>query len=245
MSLFKSSNPVLGDKVLDKDYIMVSEGNMTVSGAINKTLIFLAILMASAFGGYSLMLSGQFPLGAMYAGIFIAIGLAFFAYFKPQYVMYIGGAYCVVEGAVVGGLSAFYSFLFPGIILQAVVLTGAVLAGMLFLYQARIIKVTQKFRSVLIMATAGIAIFYFIALILGMFGVTIPLLHSNGPLGIGFSLVVTVIAALNLLLDFDFIEKGASKGLPKHMEWYGAFGLIITLVWLYLEILRLLSKLRD
>lgn len=245
MSLIKSSNPVLGDKVLDRDYVTINEGTMTVSGAINKTLIFLAILMGSAFFGYSLMLSGSFPLGAMYAGIFIAVGLAFFAYFKPEYIMYIGSAYCVVEGAVVGALSAFYSILFPGIILQALVLTGAVMAGMLFLYKAKIIKVTEKFKSVIIMATAGIAIFYFIALIVGMFGISIPLLHSNGPMGIGFSVLVTVLAALNLLLDFDFIEKGASRGLPKHMEWYGAFGLIITLVWLYLEILRLLSKLRD
>ncbi len=245
MSLFKSSNPVLGDKILDKDYVMVSEGSMTVSGAINKTLIFLAVLMASAFMGYNLMLSGKFPLSMMYAGIFVSIGLAFFAYFKPQYVMYTGSVYCVVKGMVVGALSGFYSILFPGIIMQALVLTGAVMAGMLFLYKAQIIKVTQKFRSVIIMATAGIAIFYFIALMLSMFGVSIPLLHSNGPMGIGFSLVVTALAALNLLLDFDFIEKGASRGLPKHMEWYGAFGLIITLVWLYLEILRLLSKLRD
>lgn len=245
MSLFKSSNPVLGDKVLDRDYVIVNEGNMTVSGAINKTLIFLAILMASASFGYSMMLNGSFPLGAMYAGIFIAVGLAFFAYFKPEYIMYIGSAYCIVEGAVVGGLSAFYSILYPGIILQALVLTVAVLAGMLFLYKAKIIKVTEKFKSIIIMATAGIAIFYLIALILGMFGISIPLLHSNGPMGIGFSLFVTALAAMNLLLDFDFIEKGASRGLPKHMEWYGAFGLIITLVWLYLEILRLLSKLRD
>ncbi|MCB9196076.1 MAG: Bax inhibitor-1/YccA family protein [Flavobacteriales bacterium] len=245
MSLFKSSNPVLGDRILDKDYVTVREETMTVDGAINKTLIFLAILMAAASIGYSLVLSGQFPLSLMYGGIFVAIGLAFFAYYKPKYVMYIGSAYCAIEGIVVGGLSAFYSILYPGIIVQALVLTSAVLAAMLFLYKAKIITVTQKFRSIIIMATAGIAIFYFIALIMGMFGISIPLLHSNGPIGIGFSLVVTALAALNLLLDFDFIEKGTEKGLPKYMEWYGAFGLIVTLIWLYLEILRLLSKLRD
>lgn len=245
MGLFKSSNPVLSDKILDKNYIMVNEGTMTVNGAINKTLIFLTILIAAAAGGYALFASGQFPLGAMYLGVFVAIGLGFLAYYKPQYVMYIGSVYCLVEGFVVGGLSAFYSFVYPGIIAQALVLTGAVLAGMLFLYKAKIIKVTERFRSIIIMATAGIAIFYLIAITLGFFGISIPLLHSNGPMGIGFSLIVTALVALNLLLDFDFIEKGAERGLPKHMEWYGAFGLIVTLIWLYLEILRLLSKLRD
>lgn len=245
MSLFKSSNPVLGDGVLDKDYVMTNESSMTIDGAVNKTLVFLGVFLASAFMGYTFMLSGQFPLSAMYGGIFIAIGLAFAAYFKPKYVMYIGIAYCVVKGAVVGALSGVYSILYPGIILQALVLTSAVMAAMLFLYRARIIKVTEQFKSVIIIATAGIAIFYLVALVLSMFSVSIPLLHDNGLMGIGFSVVVTVLAALNLLLDFDFIEKGAEKGLPKHMEWYGAFGLIITLVWLYLEILRLLSKIRD
>lgn len=245
MGLFKSSNPVLSDKILDKDYVMVNEGTMTINGAINKTLIFLAILITSAAGGYSLFASGQFPLGAMYLGVFVAIGLGFLAYYKPQYVMYIGSVYCLVEGFVVGGLSAFYSFVYPGIIAQALILTAAVLAGMLFLYKARIIKVTERFKSIIITATAGIMIFYLIAFALSFFGISIPLLHSNGPMGIGFSLIVTALAALNLLLDFDFIEKGAERGLPKHMEWYGAFGLIVTLIWLYLEILRLLSKLRD
>ncbi|MCB9188297.1 MAG: Bax inhibitor-1/YccA family protein [Flavobacteriales bacterium] len=245
MGLFKSSNPVLSDNILDKSFVMVNEGTMTVNGAINKTLIFLTILIASASGGFYLASTGQLPINAMFAGVFVALGLAFFAYFKPQYVMYIGSAYCLIEGVVVGGLSAIYSFVYPGIIAQALILTGAVLAGMLFLYKAKVIKVTEKFRSIIVMATAGIAIFYLIAFTLGFFGVSIPLLHSNGPMGIGFSLIVTVLAALNLLLDFDFIEKGSEKGLPKYMEWYGAFGLIVTLIWLYLEILRLLSKLRD
>jgi uncharacterized YccA/Bax inhibitor family protein len=116
---------------------------------------------------------------------------------------------------------------------------------MLFLYTSGIIKVTEKFRSIIIMATAGIMMFYVVAMLLSLMGIQIPLLHSNGPMGIIFSLAVTVLAALNLLLDFDFIEKGSAQGLPKHMEWYGAFGLIVTLVWLYLELLRLLSKLKD
>lgn len=245
MGLFKSSNPVLSDKILDKNYIMVRKETMTVNGAINKTLIFLAILISSASGGFYLAASGQLPINLIFGGVFVALALGFFAYYKPEYVMYIGTAYCLIEGIVVGGLSAMYSFVYPGIIAQALILTGGVLAGMLFLYKAKIIKVNERFRLIIVMATAGIAIFYLIAFTLGFFGVSIPLLHSNGPMGIGFSLIVTALAALNLLLDFDFIEKGAERGLPKHMEWYGAFGLMVTLIWLYLEILRLLSKLRD
>ena len=241
----KSSNPVLGDGVLDKDFIITTEGTMTVNGAVNKTFIFVMILMAAATFGYNLALSNTLPMPLLFGGVFVAIGLAFGAFFKPKYAMYFGAGYCLVEGVVVGAISAFYGVLYPGIIVQALILTGAVLAAMLFLYKAKIIKVTERFRSIIMMATAGIMIFYLVALGLGMFGIQIPLLHSNGPMGIGFSLIVTVLAALNLLLDFDFIEKGAEKGLPKYMEWYGAFGLIVTLVWLYLEILRLLSKLKD
>lgn len=245
MSIMKSSNPVLGDGVLDKDFIITNEGTMSVNGAVNKTFIFVIILMAAATFGYNLALTNSLPTPLLFGGVFLAIGLAFGAYFKPQYAMYFGAGYCIVEGIVVGAISAMYSVLYPGIIVQALVLTGAVLAAMLFLFKAKIITVTDKFRSIIMMATGGIAIFYLVALGLGMFGIQIPLLHSNGPMGIGFSVIVTVLAALNLLLDFDFIEKGAQRGLPKHMEWYGAFGLIVTLVWLYLEILRLLSKLKD
>ena len=242
MSLMKSTNPVLGDGILDKDFIITDEGTMTINGAVNKTFIFVIILMAAATFGYNLAMSNSLSTPMLFGGLFLGIGLAFGAYFKPQYAMYFGGGYCLVKGVVIGAISAMYSIMFPGIIVQALVLTGAVLFSMLFLYKARIIKVTEKFRSIITIATVGIGVFYLVALGVGMFGIQIPLLHSNGLMGIGFSVFVTVLAAMNLLLDFDFIEKVAEIGLPKHMEWYGAFGLIVTLVWLYLEILRLLSQ---
>ena len=146
---------------------------------------------------------------------------------------------------MVGMVSAFYNAAFPGIVAQALMLTIATTFGMLFLYQAQIIKVTERFRSIMYTAIAGIAIFYLISLVLMLFGVSRDTFHGSGPIGIGLSVVITIVAALSLLLDFDFVEKGAANGLPKYMEWYGAFGLIVTLIWLYMEILRLLSKLRD
>jgi uncharacterized YccA/Bax inhibitor family protein len=148
-----------------------------------------------------------------------------------------------------GAISAVYNNVFaktaPGIITQAVLLTFGVVIAMFFLYRFRIIKVTEKFRSVIFMATLGIAIFYLLAWVLRLFHINIAFINEGSTLGIGFSLFVVGIAALNLLLDFDMIEKGVAAGAPKYMEWYGAFGLLVTIVWLYLEILRLLAKLAD
>lgn len=244
MSMIKSTNPVMNKKLFKQSKTGFSEDLMTVQGAVNKTFIFLSVLITFAVLGWDLALKDIVTYPLIMVGLFVALGLALFSYFKPQYSMYSGIAYCVVKGVVVGAFSAFYEFAFPGIVIQALLLTSGTLAMMLFLYKAKIIKVTSKLAMGIMMATGGIAIFYLVAILLSFFGVQIPLIHSNGPLGIGFSIVVTVLAALNLLLDFDFIEKGAKKGAAKHMEWFGAFGLIVTLIWLYLEILRLLSKLR-
>jgi uncharacterized YccA/Bax inhibitor family protein len=152
-----------------------------------------------------------------------------------------------LEGLFVGALSAIINNAFaaeyPGIVMQAVALTFGAAIAMFLLYNFRIIRATERFKSIIIAATAGIAIFYLIAMVLRMFGIDIPFLHEGGLIGIGFSLFVVAIAALNLILDFDMIEKGAEMGAPKHMEWYCAFGLLVTIVWLYIEILRLLSKL--
>ena len=153
--------------------------------------------------------------------------------------------YAVIEGMILGSISAIFEKNYPGIVIQAVGLTFGVLFCLLMVYKSRLIKVTDNFRLGVVAATGGIALFYFISLALGFFGMRIPFIHESGPLGIGFSLFVVVIASLNLVLDFDFIEKGAEAGAPKFMEWYGAFGLLVTLVWLYIEILRLLSKLRN
>ena len=153
--------------------------------------------------------------------------------------------YAVIEGVFLGVISSMMESKFPGIVMQAVGLTFGVLFALLVAYKSKMIKVTDNFRLGVVAATGGIAILYFISIIMGFFGARIPFIHESGPLGIGFSLFVVVIASLNLVLDFDFIEKGAEYNAPKYMEWYGAFGLLVTLIWLYIEILRLLAKLNS
>jgi uncharacterized YccA/Bax inhibitor family protein len=151
----------------------------------------------------------------------------------------------VAEGLFLGGISSIFEAQFPGIVIQAVGLTLGTLVGLLFAYKSGLIKVTENFKLGVAAATGGIFLIYMASFVLGFFGVGIPFIHESGLIGIGFSLVVVVIAALNLVLDFDFIERGAEAGAPKYMEWYGAFGLMVTLIWLYLEMLRLLAKLRS
>jgi uncharacterized YccA/Bax inhibitor family protein len=148
-----------------------------------------------------------------------------------------------LEGLFLGGISAFYEARYPGIVIQAVALTFGTAFALLMAYKSRLIRATENFKLGVFAATGGIFLLYLVSMVLGFFGIRIGFIHDSGPIGIGFSLVVVVIAALNLVLDFDFIEKGAEHGAPKFMEWYGAFGLVVTLVWLYLEILRLLGKL--
>jgi hypothetical protein len=181
-------------------------------------------------------------IGGAIGGLVIAIVLMF----KKEWAGYLAPLYALLEGLFIGAVSSFFNETYPGIVMQAVGLTFSVGIGMYFLYAMRIIRATEKFKSVIITATVGIALFYFAIMILGMFSVdidqTMHFVNGGGPLGIGFSLVVVVIAALNLILDFDMIEQGAEMGAPKYMEWYGAFGLMVTFVWLYMEILRLLSK---
>lgn len=171
-------------------------------------------------------------------GLVFAIITAFF----PKAAPVTGPIYAALEGFFIGGISAFAEGAYSGIVIQAVSLTFAVMAALLFLYATRIIKVTRNFRLMVVSATFGILIVYLINFIMNFFGASVPYLHSSGPVGIGISLFIVAIAALNLVLDFDFIEQGVNRGAPKHMEWYGAFGLIVTLVWLYIEILRLLQK---
>jgi len=165
--------------------------------------------------------------------------------FKKEWAGITAPIYALVEGVFLGIISALFEQKYPGIVTQAVMLTFGTLFCLLLAYKSKLIKVTQNFRLGVIAATGAVALFYFLSLILGFFGIHIPFIHQSGPLGIGFSLVVVVIASLNLVLDFDFIEQGAQMGAPRYMEWYGAFGLLVTLIWLYLEILRLLAKLNS
>jgi uncharacterized YccA/Bax inhibitor family protein len=241
----RSGNPVLNDRAFERDGGAYGPATMTLDGTVNKTFIMLVVLMAAAFVTWNRYFEGHevFPLviGGAIVGFVLALIIAFARRAAPV----LAPIYAAAQGVFVGGLSAYYEGLYRGITLQAVLLTIAVFVALLLAYKTRIIRATENFKLGVFAATAGIAIMYLLSFVLGFFGVTIPFLHDNGWIGIGISLFIVVIAALNLVLDFDFIESGARNGLPKYMEWYGAFGLVVTLVWLYLEILRLLAKLRS
>jgi len=180
-------------------------------------------------------------LAARIGGLIFALITAF----KKNWAIFTGTLYAVCEGFFIGGISALFEKMYPGIVIQAVGLTIGTLVGMLAAYKSGLIKVTEKLQARGGRGDHGIALFYFVTWILGMFGVAVPMMNDSSPLSIGISVVIVVIAALNLVLDFDFIENGARQGAPKYMEWYAAFGLMVTLIWLYIEILRLLSKLNS
>ncbi len=251
MSLFKSGNPALSEKrfrdtVLDD--VVTHDNAMTVKGTLQKFGFLLIMVLGTSFYSWKEFAGGGnvMPLvltGAI-GGLVVAIVLAF----KKEWSPFLAPAYALLEGLFVGAISATYNSVFaeqaPNIIMNAVGLTLGTAVAMYLLYSFRIIRATEKFKSIIITATAGIAIFYLIVWVMRMFGFNnMAFLHEGSLMGIGFSLFVVAIAALNLILDFDMIEQGSELGAPKYMEWYGAFGLMVTIVWLYLEILRLLSKL--
>lgn len=253
MNLTKSSNPALSNSVFSKVQAGAQTDVMTIEGTVNKTgLMFLILAFAAAFtwrkffgvyefGSAEAAFSAVAPwlIGGGIGGFIVAI----ITVFSPRYSNITAPIYAVLEGLFLGGLSAFFEAQYPGLVMRAVALTFGVFFIMLFLFRSGKIRATGKFRMAIIAATGGIALIYFVSFIAGMFGANIGFLHGNSLFSIGFSLVVVGIAALNLILDFDFIQRGAEGGAPKIMEWYGAFGLMVTLVWLYIEILRLLSKL--
>lgn len=249
MALFKSGNPALSenrfkDTVLDD--LVTHENAMTVRGTLQKFGFLFLMVMGTAFYSWKEFTDGGNVQPLILIGAFGGLAVAIVLIFKKEWSPYLAPAYALLEGLFVGALSAYYNFAFakqaPGIVINAVGLTFGTAIAMYLLYSFKIIKATEKFKAVIVTATAGIAIFYLIAWALSFFGITIPFLHEGSALGIGFSIFVVVLAALNLILDFDMIERGAELGAPKYMEWYGAFGLLVTIVWLYLEILRLLSK---
>lgn len=239
--MMRSSNPALNANVFRDARVVPGQQSMTIQGAVNKTLVLLFLLVLSANWTWSRATEAQ---GLMTLGVFGGLIVGFVTIFKKEWASITAPIYALLEGLFLGGLSGLMEMQYPGIVIQAVALTFGTLFSLLLAYKSGLIKATQNFRLGVVAATGGIAIVYFISILLGFFGKSIPLIHSSGPLGIGFSLFVVVIAALNLVLDFDFIEKGAEIGAPKYMEWYAAFGLMVTLVWLYIEILRLLSKTR-
>lgn len=243
----RSGNPTLKDNSFEQHgHSFSGHEAMTIEGTVNKSFIMLALLLGGAFVTWSMYFSDQSASVAPYA-IGGAIGgfvLALIVSFKPRTAPYLVPVYAILEGVFLGALSAIYEAEFDGITMQAALLTMCVFIALLLAYKSRLIKATENFKLGVVAATGGIMIVYLLSFVLGMFGVAVPYLHDSGPIGIGISLVIVVVAALNLVLDFDFIENGAQQGAPKYMEWYGAFGLMVTLVWLYVEMLRLLSKLR-
>lgn len=251
MNISKSSNPVFKERVFAKDYDTSSEV-MTVNGTVNKTALMLLLVVAAAVFTWNKFFAamGSGAENGMQAVLpWLAVGgiggfiAVLVTVFRPQSSGISAPIYAVFEGLLLGGLSAVFEMQYPGIVMRAVALTIAVFAAMLFLYRSGIIKVTNKFMMGVFAATAGVALVYFGSFIAGLFGANLSFLYGNSNLSIGISLVVVAIAALNLVLDFAFIERASDSGAPKYMEWYGAFGLMVTLIWLYLEILRLLSKL--
>jgi uncharacterized YccA/Bax inhibitor family protein len=245
----RSGNPGLNEKTFSSQpRPLASDERMTLQGSINKSFLLLVVLLAGALWPWSQYLSGG---DASVVGPSILIGavggfvLALVISFKATLAPYLAVPYAALEGLAMGGISALLERRYPGIAIQAVGLTFAVLAVMLTAYSMRLIRATQQFRSIVIGATGAIALLYVVSMVLGLFHVTVPVLNEASPLGIIISLVICGVAALNLILDFDLIESGVAQGAPRYMEWYSAFGLLVTLVWLYMEILRLLSKVRD
>ena len=234
----RSGNPAF-TKNFDSTGAIPQSERMTLDGAVNKTAILLALCFGGAFIGWN------FPALTL-PGLIIGTILAFVTIFRnPSKAGATAPFYAGFEGIALGGITVFAEMQYPGIGIQAIGLTFGILASLLFCYKSGIIKPTENFRLMIFSATMGIALLYLISFIMSFFGSGIGFIHSNGLFGIGFSLFVVGIAALNLVLDFDFIEEGAEIGAPKYMEWYATFGLLVTLIWLYIEILRLLAKLNS
>jgi uncharacterized YccA/Bax inhibitor family protein len=249
MAIFKSGNPALTEKTFQNTLVVDESDVMTERGTMNKFFLLFLLVMGTASLTWSAYFQGKDVSAWMLVGAFGGLGVAIVMAFKPVWASFLAPVYALLEGAFVGGISAYYDYAFqkiaPGIVMQAVGLTFGVVIAMFVLYRFGVIKATEKFKTIVITATMGIAIFYLLAMVLRLFHIDIPFIHQGSTLGIVFSLVIVGIAALNLILDFDMIENGAKMGAPKYMEWYGAFGLLVTIVWLYIEILRLLSKLNS
>jgi uncharacterized YccA/Bax inhibitor family protein len=244
--LMRTSNPTLNDKVFKGLSGAVGE-TMTLEGTVNKTGILLLCAVATAAWTWHLAMNPEtLPLdyALLVVGLVGGLIFALVTTFKKAWSPVTAPMYALLEGLVLGGLSATLEVRYPGIAIESVCLTFGTMFVLLLAYRSGMIKVTQKFRLGIIAATGAIFLFYMMEMLLGFFGIRFGAVNGSGPLGIGISLVIVCVAALNLVLDFDFIERGVEAGAPKYMEWYGAFGLMVTLVWLYLEMLRLLAKMR-
>jgi uncharacterized YccA/Bax inhibitor family protein len=248
MAIYRSGNPALGENTFKGLESIDHDNVMTLQGTVNKTALLLLVLFIPAAYVWNLFNSTQdfatvAPL--FYTGLIGGLITAIILVFKKTLAPYLAVLYAGFEGLAMGGLSALMNAAYPGIVIQALLLTFGICFGLLLIYTLRIIKPTENFKLMVGAATGGIALFYLASFVLSFFNIRVPLIHDNSLWGILFSLFVVGIASLNLVVDFDFIEQGAARKAPKYMEWYGAFGLMVTLIWLYVEILRLLSKLRS
>lgn len=247
----RTANPTLNERTFGNfDAVERSRSVMTLQGTVNRTAMLLAItVLAACFTWWRTMPQGVpdpgqaqlWILGGAIGGLILALATIF----KPAWSPFTAPLYAAAEGLFLGALSAMIEARYPGIVVQAVGLTFGTLACMLLAFTTGLIKVTEKLRSGIVAATGAVFLVYLVTFVLGFFSIEIPYIHGSGWIGVGFSLVVVVIAAFNLLLDFDLIDKGVRQGAPKFMEWYAGFALLVTLVWLYIEFLRLLSKLRS
>jgi uncharacterized YccA/Bax inhibitor family protein len=243
-AMFQSSNPAMRESVFEGGGIS-TQGTMTVNGTVTKTAILAVFAIVSAMftfnsGGNTMMIG----FGAGIVGFLVALPI----WFKPELARFLAIPYAILKGLFLGAISAMFSAMaaeqgYPGIVPQAIVITFAILGTMLAAYRTGLIRATPFLQKVIVIAIFGIMATYLLNFVLYFFGMSIPFIHGAGPIGIAFSLFVIGIASLSLVLDFDFIERGSEMGAPKNMEWYGAFALIVTLIWIYIEVLKLLYKL--
>ncbi len=246
--MMRTANPALNANTFANVRSFTATDPMTIQGTVNKTGFLLLLLVVAAAYVWNLFTKAADPAAIMpymWIGTIGGLIAAVVTAFKKSWSPVTAPLYAVLEGLALGGISAFFEAQFPGIVIQAVGLTFGTLFALLMAYKSGLIKATENFKLGVVAATGGIFLLYFVSFILSLFHVNLSFMHSSSPLSIGISVVIVIVAALNLVLDFDFIEKGAESGAPKYMEWYAGFGLLVTLVWLYLEILRLLAKTRS
>ena len=243
MALMRTSNPALNANAFRVEPALGE--SMTLSGAVNKTGILLICVIATAAWSWNRFLDApESALPLLSVGAIGGFLVALVTVFKKAWSPVTAPLYALLEGLVLGCVSALYEARFHGIVLQAVGLTFSTLFALLLAYRSGWVRATENFKLGVVAATGGIMLLYLTELVLGFFGIRFAAINNSSGIGVAFSIFVVIIAALNLVLDFDFIENGARSGAPKYMEWYAAFGLMVTLIWLYLEILRLLAKAR-
>jgi uncharacterized YccA/Bax inhibitor family protein len=244
--MMESSNPVLNEKTIRnfRDQVNDESGAMTVTGTINKTgILVLITMLTSAYSWTNAEAGGG--LGFVGIGIVVTLILSLVIVFKKEWSPFLAPAYAACEGLIVGAISFYFNVRYPGIVFNAMVLTFGTLFGMVVLYHTGVLRATEQFKKIMFLAMIGIMCTYLVNLLMSVFASPMPFMHEGSPFGIIFSLVVVGVAALNFILDFDMIERSAQARMPKYMEWYGGFAVLVTVIWLYFEILRLLSKLNS